>query len=81
MNAARAFMAGRDDADPGALEGVEEPEERLARDGEGVADARCTELVGDVAADGPWTGIDDRFRGGLRTGLPARRPRAARVRE
>ncbi len=60
-----AFVTGRDDADAGAFEGVEEPEERLARDGEGVADTRCPQLVGDVAPNGPWTGIDDRFGGGL----------------
>ena len=34
-----ALVAGGDDPDPGALEGVEQAEERLARDGEGVADA------------------------------------------
>ena len=62
MNAAAALVAGRDDADPGAFEGVEEPEERLARYGERVADARRAELVGDVAPDGPWTGVDGRFR-------------------
>ena len=64
----RTLVAGRDDADPGALECVEEPEERLARDGEGVADAGCAQLVGDVAADGARPGVDDglgHLRGGL----------------
>ena len=76
----RTLVAGRDDADPGTLEGVEEPEERLARDGEGVADAGCAELVGDVAADGARPGVDDglgHLRGGL--GSQARRRRRLRL--
>ena len=56
MNAAAAFVARRDDPDPGALERVEQPEERLARDGERVADAGRAQRVGDEPADGPRAG-------------------------
>ena len=55
----RAFVACRDDADPGALEGIEQAEERLARDREGVADAGRAQRVGDEPADGPRAFCDD----------------------
>ena len=76
-----ALVAGRDDPDPGALEGIEEAEERLARDGERVPDAGGAEGVGDEPADGararlrrlararplavPWLASRRRLRFGL----------------
>ena len=51
-----------DDADPGGLEGVEEPEERLTGDRERVANARGPEGVGDEAADRARAGLDGRLR-------------------
>ena len=62
----RAFVTRRDDPDPGALEGIEQAQERLAGHGEGVSDARGTEDVGDVAADRPGTFGHRRFEVGFR---------------
>ena len=60
-----ALVAGRDDPDPGAVERVEQPEERFAGDGERVADAGGAERVGDEATDGSRPDRDDRLELGL----------------
>ena len=67
MNAAPPSWRVGDDPDPGVAERVEEAEERLARDGEGVADAGGAQGVGDGAPDGARRGgLGDGFdRGGL----------------
>ena len=49
----RALVARGDDPDAGVAERVEQPEERLAGDGEGVADPGRAQGVGDQPADGP----------------------------
>ena len=64
MNAARALVAGRDDPDPGPFERVEQAEERLAGNREGVPDAGRAEGVGDEPADGPRPGVGHRLEVG-----------------
>ena len=73
-----AFVARPDDADPGALERVEQAEEGFAGDGEGVADTGRAESVGDEPADGPRSGLDDGL--GVRVGRLLGRGRWARLR-
>ena len=68
-----AFVAGRNEADPGLLQSVEEAEEALAGNGEGVPDAGCAEGLGDDPADRSRAG------GGLRGGLGRRRPPPAQA--
>ena len=68
-----ALVAGRDDADAGGLEALEQAEEALARDGEGLADAGGAKRVGEEPADGPR-----RRRQRLRRGSARGRPRSAR---
>ena len=58
----RTLVAGCDDPDPGTLEGVEQPEERFAGDGECVADAGRTEGAGNEAPDGSWAILRRRHR-------------------
>ena len=70
------LVACRDDPDAGALEGVEQAEERFARDGERVAHAGGPQRVGDEPTDGPRTGRFDRdVRLGRDIGSSARLPR------
>ena len=64
-----AFVAGRDDADAGPFERVEEAEEGLAGHREGVPDAGRPERVGDEPADGPRPGVDDRLEVGWSHGV------------
>ncbi len=67
----RTFVARGDDPDPGALEGVEQPQERLTRHGERIAHARRAQGVGDEPTDGARTDRDDRLDLRLRLGVRA----------
>ena len=59
-----ALVARGDDPDPGALERVEQAQERFAGDRERVAHAGRAEGVGDEPADGPWSGSATGSRSG-----------------
>ena len=59
----RTLVAGRHDPDPGTLEGVEQAQEGLTGNGEGVPDAGAAERVRDEAADGVGPIIRRRGRG------------------
>ncbi len=60
-----AFVTGRDHPDARTFEGIEQPQERLARDGERIADTGAAERFGDEPAHRSRAdvrgGLDDRF--------------------
>ena len=58
----RATLVTRgDDPDPGALERVEQAQERFARDGERVAHAGRPQRIGDEPSDRPRSGVGHRL--------------------